>query len=330
MLSCARAAWLEAAERWANPSSPHAPGRAARAMVEDARARIGKALGWDGEIIFTSGASEAIGIGLTRHKMSSVAVSLVEHDAVLRQAPSAYRLRVDGNGIVGESVPGALHAIQLVNNETGVIQPVEAYCAQIHGTGGMLLCDASQGAGKIDLPTGADMIAIGAHKFGGPPGVGALLVRDYDLLTPNGGQERGYRAGTEDVPGIMAMAAALEFGRGWMSVAATLRADIDREIERAGGHIVARDAPRIPTIASYRMPGVSARAQLIRFDMAGISVSAGAACSSGALSTSPVLHAMGWEEAEAGEVIRVSIGPDTDADGIARFLTVWRALAGGA
>src|SRR3546814_9969094 len=125
------------------------------------------------------------------------------------------------------------------------------------------------------------MIAVSAHKFGGPPGIGALLIKDLGLIDPSGGQEQGYRAGTENLPAILAMAAALEARADWLPRAATLRAKLDAAIEASGGEIVARDAPRIPTIAGYRMPGLSARAQLIQFDLAGISVSAGSACSSG-------------------------------------------------
>jgi cysteine desulfurase len=171
------------------------------------------------------------------------------------------------------------------------------------------------------------MIAISAHKFGGPPGIGALLIRDLALVEPSGGQEQGYRAGTENLPAIMAMAAALEARGDWGPVAAALRARLDAGIEAAGGQIVARDAPRLPAIASYRMPGLSARAQLIQFDLAGISVSAGSACSSGSLKTSHVLGAMGWDAAEAGEVVRVSFGPQTSAADVDRFLATWTAMA---
>ncbi len=312
---------------WANPSSPHAEGRGARAALEDARARIKATLGWDGEMIFTSGASEAIAMALGRTKADRIAVSPVEHDAVLRMAPGAKRLPVDDVGRVVETVPGALHAIQHVNNETGVIQPIADLAARVHESGGWLFCDCVQSAGKLDLPQEADMIAISAHKFGGPPGVGALLVRDMTLLEPTGGQEQGYRGGTENVPGAMAMAAALEQDRGWMAEAARLRAMLDEAIVAEGGEVVARDASRIPTIASYHMPGVSARAQLIRFDMAGIALSAGAACSSGTLKTSPVLKALRWDAKAADEVIRVSFGPQTSEREVCAFLSRWRGIA---
>ncbi|EQB11459.1 cysteine desulfurase family protein [Sphingobium lactosutens] len=328
MLPQARAAMVAALDLWANPSSPHADGRAARAALEDARARIAAALGWKGHVIFTSGASEAIAIALTRARARRVVTSPVEHDAVLRVTPGADRLPVDANGIVLDAVraerphANAILAIQHVNNETGVIQPLD----RIDRASGILFADCAQSAGKLPLPD-ADMIAVSAHKFGGPPGVGALLIGDLALIAPSGGQEQGYRAGTENLPAILAMAAALDAQSNWLPRAAALRARLDAGIEAAGGTIVARDAPRIPTIASYRMPGLSARAQLIQFDMQGISVSAGSACSSGSLKTSHVLGAMGWDEAAAGEVVRVSFGPQTSEHDVDRFLAAWTTMA---
>ncbi|MEG8221659.1 aminotransferase class V-fold PLP-dependent enzyme [Sphingomonas sp. HH69] len=347
MLAQAQAAMVAAMGHWANPSSPHADGRAARAALEDARARIAAALGWKGHVIFTSGASEAIAIGLGRAKAGRVVTSAVEHDAVLRVSKGAERLAVDGDGIVrtpvraelveapllpeekespstssGRTEHKTLLAIQHVNNETGVIQPLD----ELDRSGATLFADCAQSAGKLPLPD-ADMIAISGHKFGGPPGIGALLIRDLALIEASGGQEQGYRAGTENLPAILAMAAALEARADWLPGAAILRARLDAGIEAAGGVIVARDAPRIPAIASYRMPGLSARAQLIQFDMAGISVSAGSACSSGSLKTSHVLHAMGWDEAVASEVVRVSFGPQTNESDVDRFLAAWTAMA---
>lgn len=320
MLPQAVAAMIDGMTRWANPSSPHADGRAARAALEDARARIGAALGWNGPVLFTSGASEAIAIALMRNKAARIVTSPVEHDAVLRVTPGAERLATAADGRVAPDREDAvLNAIQHVNNETGVIQSLDGIP--------LLFADCAQSAGKLPLPD-ADMIAISAHKFGGPPGIGALLVRNLTQLHPSGGQEQGYRAGTENLPSVMAMAAALEAPRDWLNEAARLRRELDAAISDAGGEVVAADSPRIPTIASYRMPGVSARAQLIRFDMAGISVSAGSACSSGTLKASHVLTAMGWDAEAAGEVVRVSFGPQTGADDIARFVTAWKAVRG--
>jgi cysteine desulfurase len=324
LLPAARAAMLEGFALWANPSSPHNTGRTARAALEDARARLKAALGWEGELIFTSGASEALALAITRSAQPLTAVSAVEHEAVLRWAGNAMRLPVDVHGRVrAESALNGLVAVQHVNNETGVIQPLDALHADVRTAGGWLLADCAQSAGKIALPP-ADLIAISAHKFGGPVGMGALLVRNWAFLKPTGGQERGYRGGTENLPGALAMAAALEEGSHWLGEAARLRSILDDGIVAAGGEVVAAEAPRLPTIGGYRMPGRSANAQLIRFDGLGLAVSAGSACSSGSLKASPVLTAMGHPH--PAEVIRVSIGRETTEDEIARFLGAWREI----
>ena len=336
LLGVVREAVADALTRWANPSSPHAEGRAARAALEDARARIKAVLGWQHELIFTSGASEALQIALTRQQGDAILVSAVEHDAVHRLAPKAFFLPVGGDGLIArDALFGRLAAlgaqqplvvIQQANNETGIIQPLGELGAVVAKAGGLLLADCAQSAGKIDLPE-ADMIAISGHKFGGPPGIGALLLRDFALLAPSGGQEQGYRSGTENLPGVLGMAAAIEAGRGWMARARDLRQHLDGAIEGAGGQVVARASERIATIGAYRMPGVAASAQLIQFDMAGIAVSAGSACSSGTLKTSRVLAAMGWDDQAASEVIRVSFGPDTGRADIYRFIEAWKRIA---
>ena len=329
LLPAAREAMADALERWHNPSSPHAEGRAAKAALEDARARVAAALGWTGKVIFTSGASEALAIALRRGKAGSRFVSAVEHDAVFRAAPDAGRLPVDREGLVDlETVSGdrPLVAVQHANNETGVLQPVQQIAAEIRAQGGILLADCAQTAGKLPLPD-ADMIAISAHKFGGPPGAGALLLRDLALVKPSGGQEQGYRSGTENLPGIIGMAAALEAGNGWMDEAAKLRARLEQAIVASGGELVAGDTPRSSAIGAYRMPGVASSAQLIQFDMAGIAVSAGSACSSGSLKTSHVLAAMGWTGPAASEVVRVSFGRTTSAADVDRFADEWTRIA---
>lgn len=336
VLAVARNAMLDGLKRWANPSSPHAEGRAARAALEDARDRIKAALGWRHELIFTSGASEALTIALERSTADACIVSAVEHDAVHRTVPKAYFLPVGPDGLVARdalygrlAALGArqpLVAIQHVNNEIGVIQPLDELGRAVRDAGGVLLADCAQSAGKIALPD-ADIIAVSAHKLGGPPGIGALLIRDLGLITPSGGQEKGYRAGTENLPAALGFAAALEAGRGWLARAADLRSHLDGAIEGAGGTIVARGSPRIATIANYRMPGKAASAQLIQFDLAGIAVSAGSACSSGTLKASPVLTALGWNETEAGEAIRASFGPDTSRADIYRFVEAWKRIA---
>lgn len=332
----ARKALADALGHWANPSSPHADGRAARAALEDARERVKTALGWTGELIFTSGATEAIRIALLRTDTDACIVSAVEHDAVHRTVPNAYFLPVQAEGLVARDAlvgrlgalgaKAPLVAIQSVNSETGVIQPLDVLSQVIGDAGGLLFADCAQSAGKLALPP-ADMISISGHKFGAPPGIGALLIRDLAMISPTGGQEKGYRPGTENLPGALAMAAALESPRGWIERANDLRGHLDAAIEAAGGQVVAKKTPRHSAIASYRMPGVPASAQLIQFDMAGISVSAGSACSSGTLKTSHVLAAMGWDDKEAAEVIRVSFGPDTGRADVYRFIDAWKRIA---
>jgi cysteine desulfurase len=329
LLPAARDAMLEGFAVWANPSSPHRGGRAARAALEQARSRIAAALGWTGEVIFTSGASEALALAMTRCRLPLAAVAPVEHEAVLRHAGEAARLAVDRSGLVDarSAARGGLVAVQQVNNESGVIQPLQDIAVAVRAAGGLLLADCAQGVGKLALPD-ADLIALSAHKFGGPIGVGALLVGDWSMLTPGGGQERGYRAGTENLPGVLAMAAALEAGADWLADAAALRARLEEGVRIRGGEVIAGEAPRLATIGAYRMPGVSAAAQLIRFDAMGIAVSAGSACSSGSLRPSHVLGAMGVEEGAASQVLRVSIGRETCEADVDRFVAAWREIAG--
>ena len=324
VIPAARAAMADAMMRWANPSSPHQEGRAARAALEDARRRIAAALDWDGEVILTSGASEAIALGL---RGTAAVASSVEHDAVLAVV-GPERLPVTDDGYVEDgAITGQRRfAIQTVNNETGVIQPMAEIATAVRDVGGILFADCSQSAGKLPLPD-ADLIAISAHKLGGPPGMGALLVRNLGLLSPTGGQEQGYRRGTENLPAVMGFAAALEAGFSWMENAFHLRKMLEGAVVESGGLVVAAASNRLATMGSYRMPGVAASSQLINFDMAGIAVSAGSACSSGTLKTSHVLGAMGWDEKSASEVIRVSFGADTNESEVARFIDVWRSIA---
>ena len=292
--------------------------------MEDARVRIAAALGWDGEIILTSGASEAIAIAL---RGGDSIASAVEHDAVLAAA-GPERLPVDAAGQVDLSAieTPVRYAVQAVNNETGVIQQLDKVADAVRGAGGTLFADCSQSAGKMRLPN-ADIIAVSAHKLGGPPGIGALLVRQLGLLTPTGGQEQGYRRGTENLPAALGFAAALDADFSWLKNAWDMRTMLDSAIEDRGGEVVAEGYVRLPTIASYRMPGIAASSQLINFDMAGIAVSAGSACSSGTLKTSHVLGAMGWDNKAASEVIRVSFGPATSETEIDRFIEVWQTIA---
>jgi cysteine desulfurase len=331
----AAAAISEACAIWANPSSPHAEGRKVNTMLEDARRRIAAALGWDRSLIFTSGATEAISLVFERAKAESFIVSAIEHPAVLRSAPEARQIAVRRDGTIDlEDVDTALSrarkplvAVQSVNNETGVIHPLDLIAGRVKAAGGLLLADCAQSAGKLPLPD-ADFIIVAAHKFGGPPGIGALLVKDTATLEAIGGQEGGFRPGTAAVPAIMGFAAAAEADHHWYEEAKRLRALLDAGIVEAGGTVVAGDAPRIATISAYRMPGVPGASQMMQLDLAGIAVSAGSACASGSLKTSHVLRAMGWSEEEAREVIRVSFGRSTKESDIQALLGEWRALFG--
>lgn len=335
LLPEAREAMATAFDDWANPSSPHGEGRAARAALEDARSRIKAALGWPHELIFTSGASEAIALATACAKAERTIISAVEHDAMLRAAADAEVVPVDAGGrvdggklnwMLSGSEERALVAIQSVNNETGVKQDLADLGERVAVGHNLLFADCSQSAGKLPLPR-ADFIAVSAHKLGGPAGIGALLVRNLADLHALGGQEKGYRPGTENLPAAIGFAAALEAPKGWFGRAEELRDHLDKAIEQEGGSTVAREADRIATIGAYRMPGMAASAQLIQFDMAGIAISAGSACSSGSMKSSHVLAAMGWDEKEAGEVIRVSFGPGTKRADIYRFIETWKRLA---
>lgn len=330
--------------RWANPSSQHREGRAARAALEDARARIKAALDWTGELIFTSGATEAAALAFTpwRGKGPNPLVSTVEHDAVLRQAGEGDRLNapVDALGRVDPAafaqllhlVPGGLVAVQHVNSEMGVIQPIAQIVEAVDANNGILFVDCAQSAGKLPLPR-ADLIAVSAHKLGGPPGIGALLVRDLGTLDATGGQESGYRAGTENLPAILGFAAALDVARdkdgfpAWFHDQCANRLTLETAIDAAGGTAVCADALRSPLVASYHMPGMTAAAQLIRLDAQGFSVSAGSACSSGASRQSHVMAALGLAPDWSANVVRVSFGPATTAQEVEAFAVAWTRLA---
>jgi cysteine desulfurase len=327
MLPAARAAMVEAWDRWANPSSPHAEGRAAKRALEDARNRIKAALGWPGALIFTSGASEAATLVGDRWQHRPAYRNATEHDAIARALPSAEIVPVDGDGrlLAKPLRPDALLAVQTVNSETGVIQPTTALGEARDRSGAVWLADCSQSAGRLPLPP-ADLLIVSAHKLGGPPGIGALLVRDLGLLAPSGGQESGYRPGTENLPGALGFAAALEAAPSRAALPA-LRARLDAAVRATGGDVVADGAPRLPEIASYRMPGVAAAAQLIEFDLAGFAISTGSACSSGSLKPSATLTAMGWPETAAREVVRVSFSPGTTETEVDAFTAAWERLA---
>lgn len=329
------AAVAEGMARWANPSSPHAEGRAARAALEAARARIKAALGWTGELIFTSGASEALWIALNRAKLDRRIVSAVEHDAVFRAVPGADVVPVAGGEIDLEALaarlaaPGrALVAIQSVNSETGTdLLPFAATnpaVEHVHAAGGVVVADCCQALGRV--PPCVDLAVVSAHKLGGPVGVGALLVHDLGLLKPVGGHEFGYRMGTENLPAILGFAAALEAGTTapWLT-GAEAHLDFRRALQVVG-EVVAPGAQR-PHITAIAMPHLSAAAQLIRFDAMGFAVSAGSACASGTLRRSRALAAFGADEDMASRTIRVSFGWNTTADDLTAFREAWLTVA---
>ncbi len=332
----ALAALEEGWRLWANPSSPHAEGRKAKAALEAARGRIAAALEWDGEIIFTSGASEAAQLALGSAQAGARLVAASEHDAILGAAPDAERLPVQLDGaldleVLQEAVQRErpLVAVQQINSETGQRQDLATIGSIVRDAGGVLLADCAQGAGKLALPE-CDMAILSAHKFGGPVGIGALLVKDYNLLKPSGGHERGYRRGTENLPGVLAMAAALEACAESYCDPAVLEPleTLAQDCRSLGGTWLADGlADPTPYIHAVAMPGMSGSAQLMRFDMAGIAVSQGSACSSGSLKRSHVLEAMQLEPGIADRTIRVSVGWTTTRAEVERFCEVWSELA---
>ena len=332
----ARAAMEEAFDCWANPSSPHTEGRRSRAVLEDARERIARAFDWRHDVIFTSGASEAVAIAAHRAKVSGRLVGATEHDILPHEMGDAAReIPVDKGGIIDRAALAqlladapSLVAVQHVNNETGVIQPLEEIAEQVRAAGSLLLADCAQSAGKLPLPD-ADFIAVSAHKLGGPPGVGALLVKDLGSLEPTGGQEKGYRRGTQDAPAVAGFAAALE-SRAFadaMPRLAELRRRLDEGVKASSGVVVAESSQRIANIGSVALPGASQASLLVQFDLAGIAVSAGSACSSGKMKQSRVLAAMKSDPSITSSFLRVSFGPRTGEADVDAFLAEWRRIA---
>ncbi len=334
----AKAAMEEGFRIWANPSSPHAEGRKARAALEDARERIKRALGWSGELIFTSGASEAALLAFDNATVIHEVVSAVEHDAigqfeknrgvsVVEVGPDG---RVDLNALSAAAAPSSiagddwenrtLVAVQHVNSETGTRQNIGLVAEVVHDQRGLLLVDCAQSAGKIEIPQLADMVIVSAHKFGGPIGVGALLVKDFKMLKPVGGHERGYRRGTENLPGALGMAAALEAGA-WATTPEKRAAFAGHVV----GHRLTVGEP-VDYIIALTHPTISAQALLIRLDAMGFAVSAGSACSSGTLKKSRVLDAFGVPDDIAARTIRVSLGWSTTPEDLERFAEAWASL----
>ncbi|MBU6166275.1 MAG: aminotransferase class V-fold PLP-dependent enzyme [Alphaproteobacteria bacterium] len=334
-LPAAIAALGAAAALPGNPSSVHAAGRAAHGLLESARDAVAAATGAAAEqIIFTSGGTEALALAIHGCGLPLIA-GATEHSAVLAARADARIAPVRPSGLIDldalerllQSGP-ALVAVQAGNNETGVIQPLAEIAALAHRHGGLLLADCVQSAGKAAWPDAADFIAISGHKLGGTMGTGALIARDSARLAPvqrGGGQERGHRGGTPNLPGIAALAAALAVPHDWAAVAAR-RAALEQRLIAAGAIIHGATAPRLPHISSIGLPGVPAATQVMRLDLAGVQVSAGAACSSGKVKSSHVLAAMGLGAA-AGEAIRVSLSPATSNADLAEFAAAWEAMA---
>jgi cysteine desulfurase len=343
----ARAAVEAALDTVGNPSSVHRFGRAARKIIEDAREAVAAlASAKPAEVVFTSGATEANTQALLRCRRPRVLVSAVEHASVLAAVPDATRIPVDGEGTVDLDALDALLAIDrtpavvavmLANNETGVVQPVAKAAAIAKRHGALLLCDAVQGGGKIEIDfgsLGADMMSFSAHKLAGPQGTGALIVSErieIDALIQGGGQERGRRGGTENMPGIAGFgaAAAIAVGRRDHARIKALRDRLEREaLARVPeARIFGASAPRIGNTTCIAIPGRQASTQVMALDLDGIAVSAGAACSSGTVKASHVLEAMGVGPDWSDHAIRVSLGWATrDAD-VDRFLDAWTAMA---
>lgn len=335
---------------WGNPSSVHRLGRAARQKVESARAQLARAVGADpADVIFTSGATEANNLAIRGTRADSLITSSIEHDSIQKTAaettlPHAVapvgpdgRLDLAALAALLDRLPKpALVAVMLVNHETGVIQPIPAIAELVHAAGGKLLVDAVQGFGKIPIQNNmmeVDLMTLSAHKIGGPSGIGALIARGNPPFVPlmtGGGQESGRRAGTENLAGIVGFGVAAELAAAEQpdqAALVTLRERLETGIRAiAAVPIYGAEADRVSSTSLIAMPGVKAETQVAAFDLDGILVSAGSACSSGKVRASPVLAAMGVPEQAAGEAVRVSFGWTTTAAEIDQFLAAWRRL----
>ena len=358
----ARAAMLSALDAAGNPSSVHGEGRAARALIEQAREHVAALAGARPEhVVFTSGGTEAnnlaltpdIQIGADRAPRDRLLVSAIEHPSVLAggrfPATAVEMLPVTDEGIVDL---GALRAalanggrplvsVMLANNETGIVQPIYEVAAIVHEAGGLLHVDAVQAAGRIALDIkalGVDLLTLSAHKLGGPKGAGALLRAHDSLHFPmpllrGGGQERGLRAGTENVAAIAGFGAAARAARRDAAAEAAamlaLRHAIERGLKAASPEVTifGESAARLPNTTLFALTGIKAETALIGFDLAGIAVSSGSACSSGKVQASHVLSAMRVAPALASGAIRVSLGPSTTPGEIEGFLETWKKLS---
>ncbi|MFD3189167.1 cysteine desulfurase family protein [Sedimentitalea sp. HM32M-2] len=319
-----RAAMMAAMDVVGNPSSVHAEGRRAKALIERARAQVATAFGAEGaDIVFTSSATEAAALACRGRDLSGAAI---EHDAVRAWVKSD--LAVDAQGQVSVPTP-AQAVLQMANSETGIVQKLPV---------GLALTDATQAFGKRPfdfMQSGARMALISAHKMGGPKGIGALVLRrgtDLAAQIRGGGQEAGRRSGTENVIGIAGFGAAAEAAARdladdvWDRVAnlrdlleTGLAAQIKNTI------FVGKGVNRLPNTSCFATPGWKGETQVMQMDLCGFAISAGSACSSGKVRASPVLGAMGYDEATAASAIRVSLGPETTETDVLRFVDAWLA-----
>jgi cysteine desulfurase len=356
----AREAMAAAWEIQGNPSSVHAEGRQARRLVEDARASISGAVGAQpGNVVFTSGGTEANVMALTPGlrrgaglPAKRLLVSAIEHASVLAggRFPAeaigsigvtrSGLLDLDGLRVALEGESPALVSIMLANNETGAVQPVKEAGEIVHAEGGLLHVDAIQAFGKIPFDINvinADLMTVSAHKIGGPKGVGALILAEgllgFEAQLRGGGQERGHRAGTENVAGIAGFGAAAKAAMDALEADAvrfeSLRNRLENGLRQTPDALVfSEDAPRLPNTTLFTVPGLKAETAVIGFDLAGIAVSSGSACSSGKVQPSHVLQAMRFGPELAQGAVRLSLGWSTSDADIDRCLEAWRKLAG--
>jgi cysteine desulfurase len=358
----ARAAIADALALPGNPSSVHAEGRAARKAVEHAREEVAALVGArPADVVFTSSGTEANMLALTpaiqiatdKRPRSQLLVSAIEHASVRAggrfSRDAVVEIAVDAQGrldlaALREAVAKssrALVSLMLANNETGVIEPVAAAAEIVHAADGLLHVDAVQAAGRIEFDIaslGADLLTLSAHKIGGPKGVGALVRRSDDIHLPEplirgGGQERGLRAGTENVAGIAGFGAAAAAARRERAAEAAhmlaLRDKLEAGVKAVSPRAVVfgAGAERLPNTTLFALEGMKAETAVIAFDLEGIAVSSGAACSSGKVQPSHVLAAMGVSPALTRGAVRVSLGWSTAETDIESFQNAWRKLA---
>ncbi len=332
----AKDAMLAAFEREGNPSSPHGAGRKVRALIDEARKEILDETHAD-RVVFTSGGTEANALALSGLGSIPVVVSAIEHDSVLKATPNPHIIPVTPEGSIDlEALEKTLDSIEkpglvsvmLVNNETGVIQPIEKVACITQLKGWKLHTDASQAIGYVPLDfdkLGVDLMTLSSHKCGGPVGIGAILMKDGIHLEPmikGGGQEYGMRSGTLSAPLILGFIAAFK-----AALNEKIK-DFQQKIETAfpSAIVYGKDSPRAPEVTCLGMPGVLNELQIMAFDIEGIAISAGSACSSGKMKTSHVLAAMGISPEEAKCAIRVSFGWKTQDSDINAFIEAWNRI----